>query len=116
LVVGATVEERGFDDRVTAGAVYDLLRSASASVPDVVELELAESTARLRPGSPDNGPLIGPAGADGLMIATGHFRHGILLAPITMDAVAAYLCGGRPPESVAAFRANRFQVMDEIEP
>jgi glycine oxidase len=116
LVVGATVEERGFDERVTAGAVYDLMRPAVASVPDVVELELAEATARLRPGSPDNGPLIGPAGADGLVIATGHFRHGILLAPVTMDAVAAYLCAAPPPESVAPFGATRFQVTDEVKP
>jgi glycine oxidase len=116
LVVGATVEERGFDDRVTAGAVYDLLRAASASVPDVVELELAEATARLRPGSPDNGPLIGPAGTEGLVVATGHFRHGILLAPITMTAVRAFLSGGSPPRSVMAFGATRFHDADVVTP
>jgi glycine oxidase len=116
LVVGATVEERGFDESVTAGAIYDLLRAASASIPDVVELELAEATARLRPGSPDNGPLIGPAHTDGVVIATGHFRHGILLAPVTMDAVSAFLGGGSPPESVMAFGADRFNAMDKVRP
>jgi glycine oxidase len=114
LVVGATVEERGFDETVTAGAVYDLLRAACASVPDVVELELAESAARLRPGSPDNGPLIGPAHTDGLVVATGHFRHGILLAPVTADAVGAFLRGSLPPESVMPFGAARFQTMDPV--
>ncbi len=94
LVVGATQEER--DDRdVTAGAVHDLLRDATTAVPAVSELIFAEASAGLRPGTSDNGPILGPvqaAGGDGsLIIAAGHFRNGILLSAVTADAVA------RPP-------------------
>jgi glycine oxidase len=91
LVVGATVEEQGFDTRVTAGGVHELLREAYRALPDVVELELVETTAGLRPTTPDNLPLIGPAALEGLVLATGHFRNGILLAPITAERIAALL-------------------------
>jgi glycine oxidase len=107
VVVGATVEEQGFDARVTAGAVHDLLRAALELLPDVAELELAETVAGLRPGSPDNAPLLGPAGVDGLVVATGHYRNGILLAPVTADAVAELLVSGRVPATIAAFRPDR---------
>jgi glycine oxidase len=107
VVVGATVEEQGFDARVTAGAVHDLLRAALELLPDVAELELAETVAGLRPGSPDNAPLLGPAGVDGLVVATGHYRNGILLAPVTADAVAELLVSGRVPAAIAAFRPDR---------
>ncbi|MFI6295379.1 glycine oxidase ThiO [Nonomuraea sp. NPDC050790] len=89
LVVGATQEELGFDTRVTAGGVYELLRDARELVPGVTELELAEVVAGLRPGTPDNLPLIGPGGEPGLLLATGHHRGGVLLAPLT----AALLTG-----------------------
>jgi glycine oxidase len=97
LVVGATAEER--DDRdVTAGAVHDLLRDALTAVPAVSELILAEASAGLRPGSSDNGPVVGRA-ADGLIIAAGHFRNGILLSAVTADAVTALLGErGRPSD------------------
>ena len=108
IVVGATAEERGFDPTVTAGAVYELLRDAAALVPGVTELELAEVGAGFRPGSPDNAPLIGAAGIDGLLLATGHHRNGVLLAPITADAVAALLTTGRAPEVAAPFTPGRF--------
>ncbi|HEU4977475.1 MAG TPA: glycine oxidase ThiO [Solirubrobacteraceae bacterium] len=91
-VLGGTVEERGFDTSVTAGAAYELLRDAAEVVPGVLELELEEHIAGLRPGTPDNAPLIG-AGEDGVVLATGHYRNGVLLAPITADMVAAELCG-----------------------
>jgi glycine oxidase len=107
VVVGATVEEQGFDARVTAGAVHDLLRAALELLPDVAELELAETVAGLRPGSPDNAPLLGPAGVDGLVVATGHYRNGILLAPVTAYAVAELLVSGRVPAAIAAFRPDR---------
>jgi glycine oxidase len=93
LIVGATVEERGFDLTVTAGGVHELLREAYRLLPDVAELELVEASAGLRPGTPDNLPLIGPAAFDGLVLATGHYRNGILLAPLTANAVAASLSG-----------------------
>jgi glycine oxidase len=96
LVVGATVEERGFDTQVTAGGVYELLREAHRALPDVAELELVEANAGLRPGTPDNLPRIGPGAIDGLLLATGHYRNGILLAPITAELVAAVLA--REPE------------------
>ncbi|MFI6319305.1 glycine oxidase ThiO [Nonomuraea sp. NPDC050556] len=86
LVVGATQEELGFDTRVTAGGVYELLRDARELVPGVTELELADVVAGLRPSTPDNVPLIGPW--QGLTLATGHHRGGVLLAPLTAALVA----------------------------
>jgi glycine oxidase len=95
VVIGATVEERGFDTHVTAGGVLELLREAYRALPDVAELELVDTAAGLRPGTPDNVPLIGPGAIAGLVVATGHFRNGILLAPITADLVVAELAGER---------------------
>jgi glycine oxidase len=106
--VGATVEERGFDTRVTAGGVYELLREAYRALPDVAELELADAVAGLRPCTPDNAPLIGPSELDGLVLATGHFRNGILLAPATADAVVALLVEEVPPVELGAFSPARF--------
>jgi glycine oxidase len=108
VVVGATVEEQGFDTRVTAGAVHDLLRAALELLPDVVELELAETVVGLRPGSPDNAPMLGPAGPEGLVVATGHYRNGILLTPVTADAIAELLATGQAPELIAPFTPGRF--------
>jgi glycine oxidase len=93
LIVGATVEERGFELAVTAGGVYELLREAYRLLPEVAELELVEASAGLRPGTPDNLPLIGSGVLEGLVLATGHFRNGVLLAPLTAEAVAAVLAG-----------------------
>jgi glycine oxidase len=93
LVVGATSEERGFDTTVLAGGVHELLREAYRVLPDVAELELLDAIAGLRPGTPDNLPLIGPGAIDGLHLATGHYRNGILLAPLTADWLAADLAG-----------------------
>ena len=101
LIVGATQEERGFDTVVTAGGVHELLREAYRVLPDVAEMELAGTIAGLRPGTPDNLPIIGRGAVDGLVLATGHFRNGILLAPLTAEAVAATLAGKEPPPSVA---------------
>jgi glycine oxidase len=108
VVVGATVEEQGFDTRVTAGAVADLLRAALELLPDVAELELAETVVGLRPGSPDNAPMLGPSGPEGLVVATGHYRNGILLAPVTADAMAELLATGRVPDLIAPFTPGRF--------
>jgi len=88
LVVGATVEEMGFDTAVTAGGVHELLREAYRLLPGVAEMELLGATAGLRPGTPSNLPLVGPGAIDGLVLATGHYRNGILLAPLTAHAVA----------------------------
>jgi glycine oxidase len=109
VVVGATVEERGFDMTVTAGAVYELLRDAFELVPGLAELELVECVAGLRPGSPDNAPMIGATGLDGLFVATGHYRNGILLTPLTAEAMAELLITGRPPETIAPASPLRFR-------
>lgn len=98
IVLGSTTEERGFDTSVTAGAVYELLREAQRALPVVAELELLEARAGLRPGSPDNAPIVGPSRVDGLVLATGHGRNGILLTPLTADLVATALRGERLPE------------------
>ncbi|MFF0576559.1 glycine oxidase ThiO [Streptosporangium saharense] len=85
LVVGATQEEMGFDTRVTAGGLWELLRDARELVPGVTELEVRDVVAGLRPGTPDNLPLVGPSAVAGLSLATGHHRGGVLLAPLTAD-------------------------------
>ncbi len=108
VVLGATVEERGPDTAVTAGAIYELLRDAVRVLPGVSELELDESLAGLRPGTPDNAPLLGPTSVEGLVVATGHYRNGILLAPVTGDAIAGYLATGRLPPEILPFSPGRF--------
>jgi glycine oxidase len=106
-VLGATMEERGYDTTVTAGGLYELLRDATELVPGVHELVVEESSAGLRPATPDNAPLLGrDAELEGLVWATGHHRNGILLAPATADVVAAALDGAPAPP---AFAAQRFE-------
>lgn len=95
-VLGATMEERGFDTTVTAGGVFELLRNAFELLPSITELVIDEVAAGLRPASPDNAPAIGPGAIAGLHWATGHFRHGILLTPITAEIVVAGLAGDTP--------------------
>lgn len=108
VVVGATSDDRGYDTTVTAGGVLDLLRTAADLVPGVRELELVETRAGLRPGTPDNGPIVGATDVPGLVLATGHFRHGILQAPITGDAVAALVADDPVPDVLAPFGPGRF--------
>ncbi|MER7023221.1 MULTISPECIES: glycine oxidase ThiO [Streptomyces] len=108
LVVGATTEELGWDTTVTAGGVYELLRDAHELVPGLTELPLVETCAGLRPASPDNAPLLGPTALPGLLLATGHFRNGVLLTPITGDALAEALTTGRLPEEARPFSPARF--------
>ncbi len=95
LIVGATVEEQGFDTAVTAGGVHELLREAYRLLPDIAEMELLEASAGLRPGTPDNLPRIGPSPVEGLLWATGHFRNGILMAPLAAEGIAGLLAGER---------------------
>ncbi|MBT2525762.1 glycine oxidase ThiO [Streptomyces sp. ISL-99] len=108
LVVGATSEELGWDTTVTAGGVYELLRDAHELVPGITELPLTETRAGLRPGSPDNAPLLGPTALPGLHLATGHYRNGVLLTPVTGDAMADVLAGGELPEEARPFSPLRF--------
>src|SRR5689334_14235170 len=115
VVVGATQEERGPDRTVTAGAVHDLLRDALSVLPVTSELELAETCAGLRPGTLDNGPVVGPvaggaggSGPDGLLLATGHYRNGILMSPVTADAIVAHLSGQPAAPEWEPFAPGRF--------
>ena len=108
LLVGATSEERGFETSVTAGGLYQLLDGAWRIVPGILELEVADAWAGLRPGSRDHAPLIGWSAAPGVVFATGHYRHGILLAPATAEAVVALLVRGETSPLVAPFSPHRF--------
>jgi glycine oxidase len=108
VIVGATSEERGPDRTVTAGAVHDLLRDAMSVLPLTSELILAETCAGLRPGTPDNGPIVGGCGIDGLLLATGHYRNGILMSPVTADAIVACLTGRAPAAEWEPFTPQRF--------
>jgi glycine oxidase len=108
LVIGATSEELGWDTTVTAGGVYELLRDAHELVPGITELPLTETRAGLRPGSPDNAPLLGPTECDGLLLATGHYRNGVLLTPVTGDVMAYALANGELPEEARDFTPRRF--------
>ncbi|GGY92684.1 glycine oxidase ThiO [Streptomyces nitrosporeus] len=108
LVVGATTEEMGWDTTVTAGGVYELLRDAHELVPGITELPLTESRAGLRPASPDNAPLLGPARLPGLHLATGHHRNGVLLTPVTGDVMGEVLATGELPEVARPFGPDRF--------
>jgi glycine oxidase len=106
LVVGATTEERR-DPAVTAGAVLELLRAAVDLVPDLAEYELAEARAGFRPGTPDNLPIIGEL-RPGVLVATGHYRHGVLLAPLTADAIADLVTGTIPADPITCCAPGRF--------
>ncbi|MFF0285932.1 glycine oxidase ThiO [Streptomyces sp. NPDC005262] len=108
LVVGATSEEMGWDTTVTAGGVYELLRDAHELVPGITELPLTETRAGLRPASPDNAPLLGPTVLPSLHLATGHHRNGVLLTPVTGDAMAELLTTGELPAVARPFTPGRF--------
>jgi glycine oxidase len=107
-VLGATMEERGFDTAPTAGGVFELLRDVSEVVPGVLELEVEELLAGLRPATPDNLPAIGRGERDGLLWATGHHRNGILLSGLTGELAAAAICGEELPEWAAPADPLRF--------
>lgn len=107
-VVGATVEELGFDTTVTAGGVHSLLRDAVRVLPDAAEQELTECVAGLRPGSRDNCPLLGACEPERLVVATGHYRNGILLTPATGDLIAELLTTGATPVALEPFSPMRF--------
>jgi glycine oxidase len=110
LVVGATMEERGTDLRVQAGAVHELLCDARAVVPGIDELELLEAGTGLRPATPDNTPVVGWTALPRVAVATGHFRNGMLLAPLTaasvVDLFGAEVRGGAGAGRVGGFGAG----------
>ena len=108
LIVGATSEEMGFDTRLTVGGVFELLRGAWEAVPGVYELPILETWTGLRPGSRDNAPILGKTPVEHLIYATGHYRNGILLTPITAYEIAKLILTGETSETIAPFQLDRF--------
>jgi len=108
LIVGGTVEERGFDAAITAGGLLALIDGAWRALPGIEELPVAETWVGFRPGSRDDAPMLGPGALDGLVIATGHHRNGILLTPVTAAVVSSYILTGRLPELARPFSPERF--------
>jgi glycine oxidase len=109
LFVGATASHQGFDTSLTDGAV-DWLKSHAASVmPSLTGWEIAEHWAGLRPGSPDDLPILGATGVEGLFVAGGQFRNGILFAPAIAEALCSLVLGRSPPSLIAAFNPGRFR-------
>ncbi len=108
LIIGATVEERGFDSTLTAGGLLTLLEAAWRAVPAIEELPIDEMWVGHRPGSRDDAPILGPAPLDGLIYATGHHRNGILLAPVTADTIARLVLDGTLDPAIRPFGIERF--------
>jgi glycine oxidase len=108
LILGATVEEKAFDTTLTAGGVLSLLEAAWRAIPAIEDLPIEEMWVGHRPGSRDDAPILGPAPVDGLVYATGHHRNGILLAPITADAIARLVHDGERDEAIRPFGMARF--------
>ena len=108
LIVGATVEEKGFDTTLTAGGLLSLLDAAWRTVPAIEELPIDEMWVGHRPGSRDDAPILGPGPVEGLVYATGHHRNGILLAPVTADTVARLVLDGVVEPAIRPFGIERF--------
>lgn len=108
VVLGGTVEERGYDGRITFAAVHDLLRDGYALLPGLYDYELAEIAVGFRPGTPDNAPILGATSVPGVIAATGHFRNGFLLAPITATTIEELVTDGIVDERIAPFSPSRF--------
>lgn len=109
VAVGASAAERGFDTVPRAGDAYELLRDALEVVPELGEYELREVRAGLRPGTPDNAPILGAVGPPRVIAATGHYRNGILLAPVTAELITELIVTGAEPAGLAPFHPRRFQ-------
>ena len=108
LIIGGTVEEKGFDQTITAGGMLTLLEAAWRAVPAIEELPLAETWVGHRPGSRDDAPILGRGPLDGLFYATGHHRNGILLAPVTADAMARLILDDVVEPAIRPFGLERF--------
>ncbi len=108
LIVGGTVEERGFDTTLTAGAVFAMLEGVWRALPGVEELPIDEMWVGFRPGSRDDAPVLGPSPVEGLVLATGHHRNGILLTPATADAVSHFILEGELDPAIRPFALDRF--------
>jgi glycine oxidase len=110
LLVGATMEEQGFDGLPTAGAVLDLLREAWRILPGTYDLAVIELSVGFRPAVRDHRPVIGATSTHGLYVATGHFRNGVLLAPATAHHLADWIVEGRRPPALAPFGVERMEM------
>jgi glycine oxidase len=108
LVAGSTLEHVGFEKAVTSGGIEQILTAANEIVPGLACAELLETWSGLRPGTPDELPILGPTDVDGLLIATGHYRNGILLAPITAKLIAECITDGKPSIDLKDFSPLRF--------
>lgn len=108
ILIGATVEYAGFHKAVTAGAINQLLSAAVELVPSIANCEIVEMWCGLRPDTVDHLPIIGASGVDNLLLALGHFRNGILLAPITAESVTQLTNSNRPPDALGPFGIDRF--------
>jgi glycine oxidase len=115
LIVGGTVEEKGFDTTLTAGGLLTLLEAAWRVVPAIEELPIDEMWVGHRPGSRDDAPILGPAPIEGLVYATGHHRNGILLAPVTADAIAQLVLAGSIDPAIRPFGIERFTLAKAAE-
>ena len=109
ILAGATVEDAGYDKRTDAGTIQRMHQAAIRLVPALVQARMLEAWAGLRPGSPDNLPILGATSTPGYFVATGHFRDGILLAPVTAHVMAQMVTGGKPDCDVSAFSPARFR-------
>jgi glycine oxidase len=108
ILIGATVEDVGFDKSVDPSAIQQLVTTATKYLPELASAPITQSWAGLRPGTPDDLPIIGLADVPRVLVATGHFRNGILLAPITAKIVADLVLGRPSPLDIRAFSPDRF--------
>ena len=109
ILIGATVEEAGYDKRTDAASIHRMHQAAIRLVPALERARVLEDWAGLRPGTPDDLPILGATGTPGYFVATGHFRNGILLAPVTAHVMAQVITGAKPEFDLAAFSPDRFQ-------
>ncbi|MCG8545495.1 MAG: glycine oxidase ThiO [Alphaproteobacteria bacterium] len=116
LIVGATVEEKGFDATLTGGGILDLLRDTWEALPGMTELPIEEMWVGHRPTSRDDAPILGPTPVEGLVMATGHHRNGILLTPITVDAVSRFILDGTIAPAIERFTIDRFAASRRADP
>jgi glycine oxidase len=108
VVVGSTIENAGYEKHVTSGGIEKILSAANELAPEFEKAEIIETWSGLRPGSPDQLPILGPADLDGLVIATGHYRNGILLAPVTAKLIGEWIAERRTSLDWEAFSPLRF--------
>jgi glycine oxidase len=108
IIAGSTLEDAGFDNHVTPSGMCKILDAALELVPGLASAEVIETWAGLRPGTPDNLPILGPTDVEGLLIATGHYRNGILLTPVTAKLLRLWILTGQVPMDTAAFSPLRF--------